>query len=200
MSIQPSGKHRSSGRSRRQWLGLSRLLAVAVLVGAGLYVALRQPIPTPAGAPAAYTGQQATDAPATDPCRHPRSRPRRRRTSPRPAPTPARRPPHPPSRPRAPPRPTAPVVSTTAKPASTPCQPVWFALSDLGIDTGVVRLGLTTAGDLGTPRDADKKRAGWFPSVRRARPAGPSSWTAIRTTTTRRSSPCRSSARSAPRW
>jgi hypothetical protein len=38
-------------------------------------------------------------------------------------------------------------------------------LSDLGINAAVVRLGLTATGDLGTPRDADRTRAGWFPSV-----------------------------------
>jgi hypothetical protein len=35
----------------------------------------------------------------------------------------------------------------------------------LAIDAAVVRLALTPDGDLGAPRDADKNRAGWFPSV-----------------------------------
>ena len=47
----------------------------------------------------------------------------------------------------------------------SPCQPTRFSLPDLAIDAAVVRLALTPDGDLGAPRDADKNRAGWFPSV-----------------------------------
>jgi sortase (surface protein transpeptidase) len=38
-------------------------------------------------------------------------------------------------------------------------------MAGLGIDTSVVTLSMTAEGDLGTPSDANRTRAGWFPSV-----------------------------------
>ena len=38
-------------------------------------------------------------------------------------------------------------------------------MSDLGIDASVVVLSVTSEGDLGTPSDAQRTEAGWFPSV-----------------------------------
>lgn len=38
-------------------------------------------------------------------------------------------------------------------------------MTGLGIDTNVVTLAVTAEGDLGTPSDANRTSAGWFPSV-----------------------------------
>ncbi len=46
-----------------------------------------------------------------------------------------------------------------------PCRPVRFTMPALGIDAPIVGLSLTPDGDLGTPREADRASAGWFPSV-----------------------------------
>ncbi|MEP6631628.1 MAG: class F sortase [Lapillicoccus sp.] len=45
-------------------------------------------------------------------------------------------------------------------------------MSELGIDTSVVTLSLTSDGDLGTPSDAQRTSAGWFPSVLAGAPRG----------------------------
>ncbi len=54
---------------------------------------------------------------------------------------------------------------TPAIAAGQPCRPVRFSMAPLGIDATVVTLSLTAEGDLGTPSDADRRSAGWFPSV-----------------------------------
>ncbi len=46
-----------------------------------------------------------------------------------------------------------------------PCRPVRFTMGGLGIDASVVTLAVTAEGDLGTPSDANRTSAGWFPSV-----------------------------------
>lgn len=157
---------------------LPKLGAILVLVAAALYVAVFPPIPTPSGPPAAYAAEgpevgaapaatappappdlASGPAPAFTPV--PRSADASRPILPLPAPTDPGRPASAPS--IAPlPQPSAPPQKAIAR---SPCQPARFALSDLGIDAAVVRLTLTPDGDLGTPRDSDKTRAGWFPSV-----------------------------------
>lgn len=47
----------------------------------------------------------------------------------------------------------------------TPCTPSGLTIPALGVDTAVVRIGLQPDGTLGTPSDADKTKAGWYPSV-----------------------------------
>jgi sortase (surface protein transpeptidase) len=46
-----------------------------------------------------------------------------------------------------------------------PCRPAGFAMPALGIDTSIVELALAPNGDLGTPPEADRASAGWYPSV-----------------------------------
>jgi hypothetical protein len=53
-----------------------------------------------------------------------------------------------------------------------PCRPVRFTMSGLGIDANVVTLSMTAEGDLGTPSDANRTSAGWFPSVLAGASAG----------------------------
>jgi hypothetical protein len=183
MSTGPSGDHTSSdGNGRRRWSTLLRLLAVAVLVAAGLYVAVRLPIPTPSEAPAAYAAEQTEQAALPAPAAPlPRSEtPSPSDPTPGAVSTPGVTEPDntggPIATPLAPtdtgPRTPALAPPPPAPPPQSPCQPTRFTLSDLGIDASVVRLGLTPEGDLGTPRDADKKRAGWFPSVLAGSPRG----------------------------
>lgn len=43
--------------------------------------------------------------------------------------------------------------------------PSALAIPALGVDSPVVKLGLEPDGTLGTPADADKTRAGWYPTV-----------------------------------
>jgi len=52
--------------------------------------------------------------------------------------------------------------SSTAAPA---CPPSRLTIPTLGIDSPVVRIGLEVDGTLGTPGDADKNKAGWYPTV-----------------------------------
>ncbi len=56
--------------------------------------------------------------------------------------------------------PPAPGVSK----ATTPCSPLGLIIPDLGVDASVVPVGLAADGSLGTPSDADKRKAGWFPN------------------------------------
>ncbi len=57
--------------------------------------------------------------------------------------------------------------STSARPlsaANTPCNPLGLTIPDLGVNASVVPVGLAADGSLGTPSDADKRKAGWFPN------------------------------------
>jgi len=60
-----------------------------------------------------------------------------------------------------PPAPSPPLASAE-KPA---CVPRGLSIPELGVDAPVVQIGLDEYGNLGVPSDADKKKAGWFPST-----------------------------------
>lgn len=56
---------------------------------------------------------------------------------------------------------------TTASAASNlqPCRPTGLAIDALAIDASVTEIGLEPDGTLGVPSEADKRKAGWYPSV-----------------------------------
>jgi hypothetical protein len=126
-----------------------RIGAILVLTAAALYFAVRLPIPTPTGAP----GVEVVEGARRDPELGPTA----------PSTLPALTTTEPGSAPAGPPAPAGTTESSAVAP--TPCEPARFALPALGIDAGVVRVGVTPDGGLGTPADSDKTRAGWFPSV-----------------------------------
>ena len=68
--------------------------------------------------------------------------------------------------------PTAEAVTPTPERSATslsasagPCPPSGLSIPALGIDSSVVRIGLEPDGTLATPTDADKSKAGWYPTV-----------------------------------
>jgi len=64
----------------------------------------------------------------------------------------------------------APAVAASQPPAPPPkparaCAPTHLSIPELGVDAAVVQIGLDPQGNLGTPTDTDKKKAGWYPSA-----------------------------------
>jgi sortase (surface protein transpeptidase) len=64
----------------------------------------------------------------------------------------------------------APASARSQPPAAPPtpgpsCAPTHLSIPELGVDAAVVQIGLDPQGNLGTPTDADKKKAGWYPSA-----------------------------------
>jgi len=116
------------------------------------------PAPAPAAptpAPAAPALATAADAPAPAvAASQPPAAP------PKPAPAPA----------TAAEAPPAPAVAASQPPAPPPkparaCAPTHLSIPELGVDAAVVQIGLDPQGNLGTPTDTDKKKAGWYPSA-----------------------------------
>ena len=63
---------------------------------------------------------------------------------------------------------TAAARSQTPAAPPTPgpsCAPTHLSIPELGVDAAVVQIGLDPQGNLGSPSDADKKKAGWYPSA-----------------------------------
>jgi hypothetical protein len=154
---------------RPRWSSAVAVAGIAALVALGASFAVWHPIdtpavassaePSPAAAAAAPVPEEAITATTSDPA--PPSSEAAVTTGPSAAP---------PAIPVASAPPPAALTSTAAARAAAiasgqPCRPVRFSVAPLHIDAPVVTLSLTSEGDLGTPSDADRKSAGWFPSV-----------------------------------
>lgn len=56
--------------------------------------------------------------------------------------------------------------------SSTPCTPSALAIPELGVDAPVVQVGHDAYGNVGVTSDANKTKAGWFPSTLAGAPRG----------------------------
>lgn len=137
------------------------LVLILGLVAAGWYVAGWRPITASASSLAASRAAHAAATPVTSPVTPParvshatRGQPSTTSSDPTITTTPAAQGPVASSR-----------LGVPVSGSHQPCRPVRFTMPALGLDASIVSLSLTADGDLGTPRDADRASAGWFPSV-----------------------------------
>ncbi len=152
-----SGRHRSTGSASR----LGVVVVAALLVLAALYVLVVNPIsPAAPGAQAAPPTLSAPPTVAAPP------------TFAAPPTSSAVETPDVAGPPIASASPSAPTsseqpaaASAPASAGASPCAPSGLQIADLGVDASVVQIGLDPQGNLGTPSDADKRKAGWYPSA-----------------------------------
>jgi hypothetical protein len=122
------------------------VLSVLVLGAAGVYFAIMNPIPAAPATPVAEDAGRAAatsipSSPQTPPAEQPSSRTGTTQPSP-----PAR-------------------VTSPPGASGLPCPPTRLDIPGLGVDAPVIKIGLERNGTLATPSDADKNKAGWYPTV-----------------------------------